>query len=206
MEESTLHPSPLPDPPPRGGRELKHSADAKLAVDWQAVRRAYELSGDTVASIRARFGLSVHDLRQRRVAERWTARPQVARTGPLPMPLRRLAVGCEAIEFRLNRLLSLGIALLEKRLAEEGLTDANARTLTELCRAEESRMRTIRQKTGKTRETKNHDAGYDFRDDPAWLDAEIRRRIERLTRAQEAQGASDEVEGGEAGGARGLAR
>jgi len=123
----------------------------------------YELSGDTVASIRARFGLSVHDLRQRRVAERWTARPQVARTGPLPMPLRRLAVGSEAIEFRLNRLLILGIALLEKRLAEEGLTDANARTLTELCRAEESRMRTTRQKTGKTRETKNHDAGHDFR-------------------------------------------
>ena len=40
-------------------------------------------------------------------------------------------------------------------------------------------MRTTRQKTGKTRETKNHDADYDFRDDPAWLDAEIARRLDR---------------------------
>jgi hypothetical protein len=172
---------------------------AKGEVDWEEMRRAYELSGETVSAIRARFGLTESQLRRRREAEGWTARPPIAKRGPLP---RRKAVGTDVIELRLNKLLTIGIAMLEKSLAEEGLTEANARALKELCRAEESRMRTSRQKTGKTRETKKDDAGTDFRDDPIWLDAEIRRRIERLTRAQEAQRALDGEAGGEAGGAR----
>ena len=143
-------------------------------VDWDEVRRAYELTNETVPAIRKRFGLSVHDLRARRIAEAWTARPPIAQPGKLP---RRVPAGADALQLKLNKLLVVGVAMLEKRLADEGMTEGNARTLTELCRAEEIRMRSKRnEKAAKARETKKHDAGYDFRDDPAWLDAEIDRR------------------------------
>jgi len=128
------------------------------------VRRAYELSGESVAAIRERFGLTVSELRSRRIAEGWTARPAVAEKSRLPY---RKALGPELLELRLNKLMTTGVAMLEKRLAEEGLTEANARTLTELVRAQEMRMRSKRnEKAAKARETKKHDAGYDFRDDP----------------------------------------
>jgi hypothetical protein len=146
-------------------------------VDWAEVRLAYELSADTVASIEKRFGLTRYQLSRRRRAEGWTTRPPVAR--PLVLP-RRKPIGSEVLALRLNRLLVTGIAMLDKRVSEEGMTEGNARTLTELCRAEEIRMRSTRTKTGKPREKKNHDAGYDFRDDPVWLDAEINRRLDRL--------------------------
>ena len=150
------------------------------------MRRAYELSGESVASIQQRFGLTKHRLTKRRIAEAWTTRQPIA--VPTSLPPRR-QVGAEALELKLNKLLVTGIAMLAKRLAEEGLTDQNARTLTELCRAEEIRMRSTRTRTGKARETKKHDAGYDFRDDPAWLDAELRRRLERIEARGKSAGA-----------------
>jgi hypothetical protein len=74
--------------------------------------------------------------------------------------------------------------MLEKRLAEEGLTEGNARTLTELCRAQEIRMRSTRnEKAAKAREKKNNDAGQDYRDDPAWARAELKRRIRQIRAA-----------------------
>ena len=87
----------------------------------------------------------------------------------------------EALEYRLNRMVTHGTAMLERKIADEGMTEANARTLKELCRAQETRMRSKRtEKVAKAREKKNNDAGYDFRDDPAWLDAEINRRLDRI--------------------------
>jgi hypothetical protein len=182
---------------------LGASGDA-ASLDWAEVRRAYELTGEAVTSIETRFGLTRYELTKRRRAEDWTTRPPVARRTGLPKPK---ATGSEAVALRLNRLLVIGIAMLEKRLAEEGLTDANARTLTELCRAEELRMRSTRQKTGKTREMKNHDDGYDFRDDPAWLDAEFKRRLDRRFGAERAGGdLRGDDGGGEAGVSGGLAK
>ena len=56
------------------------------------------------------------------------------------------------------------------------------------------------EKAAKARETKKHDAGYDFRDDPAWLDAEINRRLDRLSTAGGAGGdPARRSAGGEAG-------
>ena len=90
-------------------------------------------------------------------------------------------VGSEALDFRLNRLVAIGTSMLERKVADEGMTEANARTLKELCRAQETRMRSTRnEKAAKAREKKSTDDGYDFRDDPAWLRAEINRRLDRL--------------------------
>ncbi len=180
------------------------SPGAAADVDWAEVRRAYELSGETVVSIQNRFGLTQYKLTKQRVAEGWTTRLPVAKPGPRP---RRKSVGSEVLGFRLNRLLIIGVAMLDKRLIEEGMTEANARMATELCRAEELRMRSTRTKTGKTRETKNHDAGYDFRDDPAWLRAELNRRLDRLSRRSKAGGDPRAADaGGDAGPSGGLAK
>jgi hypothetical protein len=176
------------------------AGETRDVIAWDEVRKAYELSAETVEAIRKRFGLTIHGLRSRRIREGWTARPPVAQ--PLLLP-RKVAVGEEARALKLNRLVLIGTAMLEKRLAEEGLTEANARTLTELCRAEELLMRSTKQKTGKTRETKNSDAVTDFRDDPAWLNAELGRRLARLLAAGEAR-ASDE--GGDGRGEANVSR
>jgi hypothetical protein len=172
--EGALHPSPLPNPPPQGGRGLLVGA----AVDWAEVRRAYELSNETVTSIRTRFGIAKSTLERRRVAEGWTTRPTVA----IPRgPNGRKIVGIDLLELRLNKLVITCMAMLDDKLKKEGLTLENARLATEMCRAEELRMRTTRQKTARSREMKKHDATSDFRDDPAWLDAELRRRLAKLT-------------------------
>ncbi len=191
-----------PTPSPAGGegaRSARESAaQERAAVDWEEVRRAYELSGESVAAIQERFRLTKHQLTKRRIAEAWTTRPPIAKRSALP-PRRQ--VGAEALELKLNKLLVTGIAMLAKRLAEEGLTDQNARALTELCRAEEIRMRSTRTRTAKAREMKKHDAGYDFRDDPACLDAEINRRLDRLNTAG---GAGGDPAQGDAGGEAGV--
>jgi hypothetical protein len=170
------------------------------------VRRAYELSGETVDSIARRCGMSRATLWRRHVAQGWTTRSPVAvyRGGS-----GAKIAGAEGSEFRLNRLILVGAAMLAKRLkaerlTEEGLTQASARMLTELCRAEELRMRAMRQKTGKTRETKK-DAATDFRDDPVWLDAELRRWLDSLTQGGDQGAPRDGDERGEAGLSRELA-
>jgi hypothetical protein len=154
------------------------------------VRRAYELTGETTASIQRRFGLTAWQLRKRREDEEWMTRPAVAEPGPLQ---GYKPVGDDTIEYRLNRLVTIGLAMLEKRIGGEGMTEMDARTLTELARAQEIRMRAKRnEKAAKAREKKNHDAGYDFRDDPEWLLAEINRRLDRLSgRSAEARGAAE---------------
>ncbi len=133
-------------------------------------------------SIRERFKLSKHRLRTRQRHEGWTVRRQVATPYRLP---HRKPVGADEIGFRLNRLLVNELAMLERRLAEEGMSEANARTLVELCRAEEIRMRSIanKAKTAKTRETKDHDDGADASADEGWLRTELKKRIHRIRAA-----------------------
>ena len=151
---------------------------AEKSVDWEEVRRVYELSGERVGAIRERFGLTEYQFRRRRTLGGWTARPQVAEPGALQ---GCKPVGAEALDFRLNRLVAIGTSMLERKVADEGMTEANARTLKELCRAQETRMRSTRnEKAAKAREKKSTDDGHDFRDDPAWLRAEINRRLDRL--------------------------
>lgn len=172
-------------------------------IDWEAVRRAYELGSESVSKIQKLFGLTPWQLRCARERGDWTTRPAVAKPGPLQ---GYKPIGAEALELKLNRLVAIGAAMLERKIADEGMTETNARTLKELCRAQETSMRSKRtEKAAKAREKKNNDAGYDFRDDPAWLDAEIDRRIERLARVVEASKTQGEAAGGEAEVSGGLA-
>jgi len=43
-------------------------------IDWEGVRRAYEAGEEPLRRIRARFGVGVRALRERRIAEGWTPR------------------------------------------------------------------------------------------------------------------------------------
>ena len=172
--------TPFPAPPHKG-----EGSSAGKNVDWAAVREAYELSDETVSSIRERFGLSRYQLERQRTLDGWTVRPQIARNDVLRQ--RGHSIGGRGLELRLNRLVTVGLEMLEKRVIEEGITEANARTLTELLRALEIRMRSKRnEKAAKAREKKSNDAGYDFRDDRAWLEAELNRRLDGLGRQGEA--------------------
>jgi hypothetical protein len=117
--DEALHLSPLPDPPPQGGRE----------------EPAHWLPGATAE-----------------------------------------VLGVDNIELRLNRLITFGVALLERQTAEHGIDEPKARALAALCRAQEIMMRSVRQKN-MLREKKNKNDGTDFRDDPVWLAAEFARRI-----------------------------
>jgi hypothetical protein len=158
-----------------------------------------------VAEIRARFGLTEGELRGMRLRGGWTARTGIAEPGPLTERSRPL--GRESHQYRLNRLLTVGVAMLETKVGEEGMNEANARALTELMRAQEISMRSRRnEKAAKAREKKNSDAGYDFRDDPDWLIAEINRKIDRIAQAGDAGGGKDRAhaadpEGAGSGGA-----
>jgi hypothetical protein len=167
------------------------------------VRRAYELGADSVAAIRKRFGLTPWQLRCARERGDWTTRPAAAKPGPLQ---GYKPVGAEALELKLNRLVAIGAAMLERKIADEGMTETNARTLKELCRAQETSMRSKRtEKAAKAREKKNNDAGYDFRDDPAWLDAEFERRINRMFGGGVASGVAGIDAGATKGAPGGLA-
>lgn len=162
-------------------------------VDWAAVRRAYEMTGETIREICARFRVSPRTLTRQRRREGWTPRAQIARPPPR-LGARMLAP--ETQELRLTRLVAMGTGLLEKKVAEEGMTEANARTLFELCRAQEIRMRTTRtEKAAKARETKKDNGGPDFRDDPAWLRAELERRILKIRKAAGLEGAAGGSDG-----------
>ena len=173
-------------------------------VDWAEVRRAYELGAESVASIQRRFGLTPYQLRRVREDEDWTKREPVIKPGPLQ---GHKAVGVDSLELKLNKLVAIGIAMLEQKVADEGMTETNARTLNELCRAQETRMRSTRnEKAAKAREKKNTDDGHDFRDDPAWLDAEFKRRLDRMLDAEgEAGGVGPADDRGAAGAAGELA-
>ncbi|MGH6925266.1 MAG: hypothetical protein ACRED5_16155 [Propylenella sp.] len=184
MDDGAVSGGPVSRPAPDGSGD---------EVDWEEVRRVYELTGESVASIQRRFVLTPSQLRKRREDEEWMTRPAVAQPGPLQ---GHRAVGEEALDLKLNRIVAIGAAMLELRLAKEGMTEANARTLRELCRAQEIRMRSTRnEKAAKAREKKNNDAGYDFRDDPEWLLAELTRRLDRISAHARQGGAGRSREG-----------
>ena len=148
-------------------------------MDAEAVRRDYEGGARPVPAILEKHRITRWWLAQARYAGGWTPRPPGAR---LDMP----PAGMDQAEARLSRMLANATAMLERKMDEEGVTEANARRLTELSRAQEIRMRTTRasKENAKTRETKNkNDANADYRSDPAWLRAELERRILRIRQA-----------------------
>jgi hypothetical protein len=179
------------------------SSDA--GIDRDALRRAYELTAEPVASLQQRFGLSPYRFQKLRIEGGWTPRPQIARPGPLQ---GHKPIGAEALDFRLSRLVAIGTGMLERKVADEGMTEANARTLKELCRAQETRMRSTRnEKAAKAREKKNIDDGHDFRDDPNWLKAEFGRRLDLIFGPEESvpSGVRSDDAGAAAKGARDMA-
>jgi hypothetical protein len=183
------------------------SAFAKATVEneeaerIEAVRRAYELTREPVPSICKRFGLTKFGLQTLRLKHGWTARPQIARPGPLQGQEGQWPLASEAVDYRLNRIVAIGLDMLERKIADEGMTEANARTLKELCHAQEIRMRSTRnEKAAKAREKKSDDAGHDFRDDPNWLKAEFSRRLDLIFGPDSSgSGVREAAEGGSAG-------
>jgi hypothetical protein len=175
---------------------------APPTVDLTEARRLYEASGIPIAALCQRLGWSSYKLRAIRIREGWTPRPQVAVPNGLP---RRRPSGDEALEFRLNRLIATGTEMLQARLTREGMTEANARMLTELWRAQEMRMRSEKAKHARIREKKNEDGGRDFRDDPAWLLAEFTRRLGRMEDA-DAGAASRDIQKPDSRGSEYLSR
>jgi hypothetical protein len=144
-----------------------------------------------VSAIREAFGLSEGELRGMRISGGWTARTGIAEPGPLA---GERELGRQSHQYRLNRLMTAGVTMLEAKVGEEGITEAHARTLTELMRAQEISMRTRRnEKAAKARERKSKDARdesrEDFRDDPDWLIAEIGRKLDRIAEAGRGRGA-----------------
>ena len=162
-------------------------------IDWSAVKRAYEMPGESVASIRRRFGLTVWQLRWRREKEGWATRPPVVTMAPSPDTGPGGARGAGA---EIERIVSLGAAMIGRRVAAEGMTEANARTLGELCRARESLMRSRkREEGGKPRGKHARDdraersepgglAGAEREADLAWKRAELTRRFNALRRSR----------------------
>ena len=152
------------------------NAPAEKSIDLKELRRVYELGADSIPAILERFGLTAWEFRKLREGGDWTIRKPAAEPGPLQ---GHKPIGEEALDLRLHRLVAIGTAMLERKIADEGMTEANARTLKELCHAQEIRMRSTRnEKAAKAREKKNNDDGADFRDDPNWLKAEFARRLD----------------------------
>jgi hypothetical protein len=196
VDEGGRDPTPNSSPPgcakASPGEQRGGEADAAAAavgvepksmetIDVEALRRDYELTREPVASILRRFGLTRWRLQKLRIENCWTSRPQIARPGPLQGQKGQKSLGAEAVDFRLNRLVAIGTDMLERKVADEGMTEANARTLKELCRAQETRMRSTRnEKAAKAREKKSNDDAADFRDDPNWLKAEFSRRLDLI--------------------------
>jgi hypothetical protein len=148
-------------------------------VDTAAIRRDYELGIERIDVICARHGITEYRLRRLREQGGWTARTGAVPQRGLPSTADR----------RLNALVSTGIGLLERRMADEGLTKGTAELLGVLCRAREARMRAKRnEKAAKARETKTKDEPRDHTDDPAWIRAELERRILRIRAAAGLEG------------------
>jgi hypothetical protein len=165
-------PDPLPSPPPQGGREKEaHWPPGATTEDVAEARRLYELTATPVTTILKQFGWTEYRLRKLARFEGWTLRPAVTRGG---LAAFRKRIGVELAEYRLNRLIGYGIDILEKEAVDRGVSEAHARTLAALCRAQEIMMRSLR--AGTLREKKNKNDGIDFRDDPEWLATEFARR------------------------------
>jgi hypothetical protein len=168
---------------------------APAGVDPEEVRRAYELTRESTASICTRYGLTKHQFETMRVRGGWTSRAPAAPRGPLT---GRKAVGADDLKYRMNRLATFGMDMLEiKVAANAGFDEASARTFVELCRARDIMMREIRnEKAAKARETKNNDSGRNPADDIAFIRAELERRIERLGRQGGPRSGDPSAEGG----------
>ena len=167
-----------------------HWPHRATAEDVAEARRLYEATATSVETIRRQFGWTKNALRRLAKYENWTMRPPAARGGPMA---GRKPIGPEMLVFKLNRLITYGIGILEEEAATRGVDEPGARKLTALCRAQEIMMRIERMKNAAIREKKNKDDGYDFRDDPIWLAAEFARRTFGLA-------------GADAGGAAGVVR
>jgi hypothetical protein len=156
-------------------------AELPAGVDVEALRRAYEEGTEDVASIRARAGLTEWQFRRLRETQQWAPRPFAsgAAVKPGDFPKRRL-----------ERIAAAGIASLAREIADAGWNGDSARKLLELCRAREMIMRSGKSgKTAEAREKKNKaDERRDPTDDPAWVRAELERRILQIRRARGLEG------------------
>lgn len=213
-------PSPIPSPQ-GGGEELPAGAEdgggaeagEKREIAWGEIRRVYELTNTPTIEILRRYGLTESQLRWRRTSEKWEPRPPAA-------VQRAKADSPERLKARMLSLYAVLVSRFENWIAKaEEFEAAQASALAvlaagfgHLTRSDEREDFWMARHTGKSRtataprEKKNNDAGYDFRDDPAWLDAEINRRLDRLFDKKGVGGGPRRDEaGGEAGASGELA-
>ena len=157
-------------------------------VDPEPVRIDYEFSSMSVAAIQEKYGLSEWRLKRMQRAGKWTMRPQRGR-GPIE---GAPPAGADALAFRLNRLITHGLAMLEHGVAEEGWTEGNLRMLNELCRATRTMHAILNKKAVKARETTDDDAARS--DDPAQILRELAARFDRI---REESAETDDPQAGE---------
>jgi hypothetical protein len=192
----------------RGAEGAEAGADARAAdeeagpapapawlppgLDLTVLRRDYEGCKESVASIRARTGLSAYQLRTLRETGGWNPRSAAAKRDPIAPG----TLGGSA-QRRLDRIVTAGIATLDQEIADSGWNGDSARRLLELCRAREMIMRSDRSgKAAEPREKKNkNDDRRDPIDDPAWVRAELERRILQFRRARGLEGGARKGDG-----------
>ena len=186
--------------------------DRAAAVDWRAVRLAYEGSAETIPALLQRFGVSAWRLRVRREREEW--HPRVARIWPGPRG-GEASLSAERVGERLCRLMAGQVSWLEARQQDLGeLDDRDVRRILVMARA--LHLMTKQSRTDKSGagakspasrlDGKNADAGLlgaagraggaggsggggpgidpasDPRGDAAWARAELKRRLAMLRR------------------------
>lgn len=178
-----------------GGRDAQANGGAgpptEAPVDWAAVRRAYEESGETVAGILRRFGVTARQLRYRRETEGWRIRPSTGGRRGDGETERRAAL-------RLRELLLLHGTLTSRLAAEVAAATVfdirhaeallvQARSRRALMPGQEGRMprrrkpAQVTKKAGSADKKNNNDANQ-RNDDLAWLRAELKRRLEDVRR------------------------
>lgn len=178
--------------PRRGG-----GSGARLSeADWAEARRLYETSDMSTAAIRRMFGLTQWALRRRREIEGWRVRdpaaaPAAARRSPSPLQRLRqqlLALAALLVE-RLAEIVAAGGDVFASAAAFAAVTEAlpnlEARRQAMTKGEREKQAGEPAKREAARREKKNNDARADATRDPAWLRAELKRRLDILRKASE---------------------
>ncbi|MGQ7794465.1 hypothetical protein ACUN0C_18825 [Faunimonas sp. B44] len=180
---------PRPPEKPRVPARLGGPPDP--AVDWDAVRAAYEAEDRPLRDVLAQFRLTHHELRRAMERQGWRKRRGIDGQRSGPRPSRP-----EAIEARIEELVSAGLGQIEAmRLAGSADHAGMLRLLAQVMRVWRA-LEAMRQGKGAAGKRKGS-AGEaarrreaEMRDaDVAWLRRELQARHERLQREAARQAA-----------------
>ncbi|SER20185.1 hypothetical protein SAMN05216548_11316 [Faunimonas pinastri] len=160
------------------------------AIDWAALRRAYEAREGTIAGLCRTFGISAGQFRYRRAREEWRRQP----TGTAAVVPPEAAATPQDIHERLYRSLEAQLSQLEEK-ADVGFDEGDARHVAEIAKAmaQMSKLETAtREGAGASRKTKGQQPEHGDNDagERAWMRDELKRRLARLRGAARLAGAA----------------